>query len=183
VDVTFVVNVDRRWSIGAIALLLFALPRTAQAQRFIAQDPDYVFSIWLRAGLTSKGIATAGLALDFLPFTAGVDIAPRNELGQFRVFFGVKAASPFPVFDCNLVLGISGAAVYAFGPGQPGQFGVQLGAHVEDRPISRGGDLSFPKREFGGSYRFSWFPTAGALHDVDAGVGLLWAPKGLCESD
>jgi hypothetical protein len=153
---------------------------------YIDPQPDYVFSIWLRGGLTSKGLFTAGLALDFVPFTVGIDVAPRNELGRFRVFAGLKDGEVFTPVSCNFVVAASGALVYAFGPGQSGQFGVQVGVHLEDRPITNvnaGGPISFPQREFGGSFRFSVFPKAGTLQDFDLGVGLVWAPHGACQSD
>jgi hypothetical protein len=175
-------------AVGTAALLLSAMPHTARAQAWIA-EPDYVLSIWLRVGFTSKGVAATGLALDLLPFTAGIDVAAaRNELGRFRIFAGLKGAREIVPVSCKLVLGVSGALVYAFGPGQPGHFGVQLGAHVEDRPIAGWGasappTLSFPQTEVGGFYRFSLFPTARTLHDVNLGVGLLWAPNGFCGTD
>jgi hypothetical protein len=175
-----------RWRrrLGVVALVLLLGPGAARASYYIAPEPDYVLSVWLRFGFTSKGRVMTGLALDLLPFTAGIDVAPHNELGTFRVFAGLKGGFTATPAVCSLWAGLSGAAVYAFTPGQAGHFGVRVGAHVEHRPISVGGPpLSFPQVEEGGSYRFSWFPGTATLHDGGLDLGLLWAPNGDCESD
>ena len=46
-----------------------------------------------------------------------------------------------------------------------------------------GAALSFPQLEQALSYRFSWSPRAGMLHEGSADLGLYWAPGGDCESD
>jgi hypothetical protein len=75
--------------------------------------------------------------------------------------------------------------VATFGPGQPLHFGLRLGAHIEHTPLANAATpvLAFPQVGEGVSYRFSWLPAVGVIHDGGADFGLYWAPHGYCQSD
>jgi hypothetical protein len=178
---------SRRRLTGIVALVFFAGPATARATYYIVESPDYVRSIWLRLGVTTEGRFSIGVAVDALPATAGVDFSPQSALGPVRVFGGLKVGTILTPAVCSGWAGLSGGAVYAFGPTRPGHFGMQLGAHLEHMPIwnssGRNAPISFPQLEEGGSARFSWFPRAGVLLEGDLELGVFWAPGGHCAWD
>jgi hypothetical protein len=168
----------------ALALLFLAVPASARATYYINPPPDYVRSLWFRIGVTSEGRFSVGLAFDALPATAGIDFSPGSALGPLRVFAGLKAGLTLVPVSCSGWAGLSGGAVYAFGPKQSGHFGMGLGAHLAHMPLPMGGaQMSFPQLEEGLAYRFSWFPGAGVLHEGSLDLGLYWTPGADCESD
>jgi len=174
----------RHWRlIGGIVILLLSGSAVAHAQLTLIQKPDYRGAVWLRVGLTSEGLAIFGFSGDLIPGTVGIEISPSSRLGLVRIFAGLKDSVPLVPVTCSSWVGAIAAGVAAFGPRQPLHFGMRLGAQVERIPIANSVALTYPQTAEGLSYRFSWFPGAGHLHDVSGDVGLYWAPHAFCQSD
>jgi hypothetical protein len=171
--------------LGGIVILLLSGSAVAHAQLSLVPGPEYRAAVWLRVGFTSERMVLFGLSGELIPGTVGIEISPGSRLGLVRIFAGLKDGVPLEPQTCSYWVGALATGVVAFGPRQPFHFGMRLGAQVEHIPIGDSGTgvLTYPRFADGLSYRFSWFPGAGHLHDGGIDLGLAWAPHAYCQSD
>lgn len=174
----------RRWGlIGGIVILLLSGGSVAHAQMSLRPKPDYRAAAWLKVGFTSEGRVLFGVSGDLVPGTLGIEVSPSSRLGLVRAFAGLKDGVPLFPSTCSYWVGALAAGVVSFGPQQPLHFGMRLGAQLERIPIATSpatSALSYPQTAEEFSYRFSWLPGAGHVHDGGIAFGPYWAPRALC---
>ena len=175
----------RHWRlIGGLVILLLSGSGVAHAQLSLRPKPDYRAAVWLKVGFTSEGRVLFGISGDLVPGTLGIEVSPpSSRLGLVRVFAGLKDGIPLNPSTCSYWVGALAGGVVSFGPQQPLHFGMRVGAQLEHIPIATSpanSALSYPQVAEEYSYRFSWLPGAGHVHDGGIAFGPYWAPDAFC---